>query len=251
MQSEKKCLSFSLCEWFSNFLTRKHLLCIKQIRLGVLLDLLKQTIFANYRALIRLHKRHWIPLPLYNRWWSMIKSWLLQNGNEIKKQFGVWLKMQKKAMTTKVNENQMNRWRRCLIHLFTCFHILFSIFNNTIIGSHNNGWNEQQHNAERLLKLIEEIYRWLPLGTIVNNRVFVVHGGISDTTDLDLLKSLDRGKVSTFSFLFIFLFFCYFSSLSSSRMLLIPMLDNSSWIQEENRVFVKFVVVNKNEGASI
>lgn len=53
-----------------------------------------------------------------------------------------------------------------------------------------------QHNAERLLKLIEEIYRWLPLGTIVNNRVFVVHGGISDTTDLDLLKSLDRGKVS-------------------------------------------------------
>lgn len=54
----------------------------------------------------------------------------------------------------------------------------------------------QQHNAERLLKLIEEIYRWLPLGTIVNNRVFVVHGGISDSTDLDLLKSLDRGKVS-------------------------------------------------------
>ncbi|XP_055314894.1 serine/threonine-protein phosphatase rdgC [Sitodiplosis mosellana] len=51
-----------------------------------------------------------------------------------------------------------------------------------------------KHNAERLLKLIEEIYRWLPLGTIVNNRVFVVHGGISDSTDLDLLKSLDRGK---------------------------------------------------------
>lgn len=57
---------------------------------------------------------------------------------------------------------------------------------------------QQQHNAERLLKLIEEIYRWLPLGTIVNNRVFVVHGGISDTTDLDLLKSLDRGKVSIY-----------------------------------------------------
>lgn len=57
-----------------------------------------------------------------------------------------------------------------------------------------------QHNAERLLKLIEEVYRWLPLGTIVNNRVLVVHGGISDSTDLDLIKSLDRGKVS---FLFI------------------------------------------------
>lgn len=55
--------------------------------------------------------------------------------------------------------------------------------------------NKQQHNAERLLKLIDEVYRWLPLGTIVNNRVLVVHGGISDSTDLDLIRSLDRGKV--------------------------------------------------------
>lgn len=52
-----------------------------------------------------------------------------------------------------------------------------------------------QHNAERLLKLIEGVYRWLPLGTIINNRVFVVHGGISDTTDLDMIRSLDRDKV--------------------------------------------------------
>lgn len=59
-----------------------------------------------------------------------------------------------------------------------------------------------QHNAERLLKLIDEVYRWLPLGTIVNNRVLVVHGGISDSTDLDLIRSLDRGKVSTTSYLF-------------------------------------------------
>ncbi|GLV35149.1 retinal degeneration C [Carabus blaptoides fortunei] len=51
-----------------------------------------------------------------------------------------------------------------------------------------------RHNAERLLKLIEGVYRWLPLGTIVNNKVLIVHGGISDTTDLDLIKSLDRGK---------------------------------------------------------
>ncbi|KAG4066467.1 hypothetical protein HA402_007103 [Bradysia odoriphaga] len=51
-----------------------------------------------------------------------------------------------------------------------------------------------KHNAERLLKLIDEVYRWLPLGTIVNNRVLVVHGGISDSTDLDLIKSMDRAK---------------------------------------------------------
>lgn len=34
------------------------------------------------------------------------------------------------------------------------------------------------------------------MGTIVNNRVLVVHGGISDSTDLDLIKSMDRSKVS-------------------------------------------------------
>lgn len=29
----------------------------------------------------------------------------------------------------------------------------------------------------------------------MNNGVLVVHGGISDSTDLDLIRSLDRGKV--------------------------------------------------------
>lgn len=80
------------------------------------------------------------------------------------------------------------------------------MFNIEIISIAPDGMDEQfiyplhsnplQHNAERLLKLIDEVYRWLPLGTIVNNRVLVVHGGISDSTDLDLIRSLDRGKVS-------------------------------------------------------
>jgi hypothetical protein len=52
-----------------------------------------------------------------------------------------------------------------------------------------------QHNAERLLRLIERVYRWLPLGTVVNNKVLVVHGGISDITDLDWVRNLDRHKV--------------------------------------------------------
>jgi serine/threonine-protein phosphatase with EF-hand domain len=52
-----------------------------------------------------------------------------------------------------------------------------------------------QHNAERLLRLIERVYQWLPLGTVVNNKVLVVHGGISDITDLDWVRNLDRHKV--------------------------------------------------------
>ncbi|XP_014248731.1 serine/threonine-protein phosphatase rdgC isoform X3 [Cimex lectularius] len=51
-----------------------------------------------------------------------------------------------------------------------------------------------KHNAERLLKLIETVYRWLPLGTLVNNKVLIVHGGISDSTDIEWLKTIDRQK---------------------------------------------------------
>jgi hypothetical protein len=33
------------------------------------------------------------------------------------------------------------------------------------------------------------------LGTVVNNKVLVVHGGVSDTTDLDWVRNVDRQKV--------------------------------------------------------
>lgn len=61
------------------------------------------------------------------------------------------------------------------------------------IISFSLGW---QHCSDFLLKLIEDVYRWLPLGTLVNNKVLVVHGGISDNTDLDWVKNLSRSKVS-------------------------------------------------------
>lgn len=54
------------------------------------------------------------------------------------------------------------------------------------------------------------MYRWLPLGTIVNNRVLVVHGGVSDSTDLDLIRSLDRGKVNVTITIIIFVLFFRF-----------------------------------------
>ncbi|XP_037959604.1 serine/threonine-protein phosphatase rdgC-like [Teleopsis dalmanni] len=50
------------------------------------------------------------------------------------------------------------------------------------------------NNAEALLKTIDEVYSWLPLGTIINNAIFVVHGGISDKTNLNTIKSLNREK---------------------------------------------------------
>lgn len=55
-----------------------------------------------------------------------------------------------------------------------------------------------RHNADRLLKLIDQVFRHLPLGTLINNKIFVVHGGISETTDLNLIASVRRSKVSDF-----------------------------------------------------
>ncbi|XP_050498182.1 serine/threonine-protein phosphatase rdgC isoform X2 [Diabrotica virgifera virgifera] len=54
--------------------------------------------------------------------------------------------------------------------------------------------SKYKKNHEKLLRLIEGVYRYLPLGTIVNNKVLIVHGGISDITDLDMIKGLDRGR---------------------------------------------------------
>lgn len=63
-------------------------------------------------------------------------------------------------------------------------------------------YNLLQRNSEKLLRLIEEVFRYLPLGTILNNKVLIVHGGISDTTDLEMIQLLDRSKVSFFDFVF-------------------------------------------------
>lgn len=57
-----------------------------------------------------------------------------------------------------------------------------------------------RHNADRLLKLIDQVYRHLPLGTIINNKILVVHGGISENTDLNLIQSVRRSKVSEMEF---------------------------------------------------
>nr|XP_033805625.1 serine/threonine-protein phosphatase with EF-hands 1 [Geotrypetes seraphini] len=45
-----------------------------------------------------------------------------------------------------------------------------------------------------ILKLLQDIYSWLPLATIIDSKVLVLHGGIADTTDLDLLSSIERNK---------------------------------------------------------
>ncbi|XP_059214331.1 serine/threonine-protein phosphatase with EF-hands 2-like isoform X2 [Centropristis striata] len=48
--------------------------------------------------------------------------------------------------------------------------------------------------GKKILKLLQKIFSWLPLATVIDNKVLIVHGGISDTTDLDVIARVDRHK---------------------------------------------------------
>lgn len=53
--------------------------------------------------------------------------------------------------------------------------------------------------ATKLLHLFENIYSWLPVASVIDDRIFVTHGGISDITDLNKINRIKRNKVGSFS----------------------------------------------------
>lgn len=53
-----------------------------------------------------------------------------------------------------------------------------------------------QVHGRRILKLLQMIFSWLPLATVIDHKVLILHGGISDTTDLSLIAKMDRHRVS-------------------------------------------------------
>ncbi|TNM92315.1 hypothetical protein fugu_019327 [Takifugu bimaculatus] len=48
--------------------------------------------------------------------------------------------------------------------------------------------------GKKILKLLQKIFSGLPLATLIDHKVLIVHGGISDTTNLDAIARLDRHK---------------------------------------------------------
>uniref|UniRef100_A0A672IG62 Serine/threonine-protein phosphatase n=1 Tax=Salarias fasciatus TaxID=181472 RepID=A0A672IG62_SALFA len=56
------------------------------------------------------------------------------------------------------------------------------------------GFTKEVLGKYRILKLLQKIFSWLPLATVIDHKVLVVHGGISDTTDLDTVARVDRHK---------------------------------------------------------
>ncbi|XP_053727021.1 serine/threonine-protein phosphatase with EF-hands 2 isoform X2 [Synchiropus splendidus] len=46
--------------------------------------------------------------------------------------------------------------------------------------------------GKRIMKLLQKIFSWLPLAAVIDQKVLVIHGGISDTTDMSTLAKVDR-----------------------------------------------------------
>ncbi|XP_062939446.1 serine/threonine-protein phosphatase with EF-hands 1 isoform X3 [Cynocephalus volans] len=51
--------------------------------------------------------------------------------------------------------------------------------------------------GKKILQILEDLYTWLPIGTIIDNEILVIHGGISESTDLNLLHRLERNKMKS------------------------------------------------------
>ncbi|XP_067231166.1 serine/threonine-protein phosphatase with EF-hands 2-like [Chanodichthys erythropterus] len=51
-----------------------------------------------------------------------------------------------------------------------------------------------QVHGKMILKLLQKIFSCLPLATVIDQKVLILHGGISDKTDLNLIGKLDRQR---------------------------------------------------------
>uniref|UniRef100_G1U8J2 Serine/threonine-protein phosphatase n=1 Tax=Oryctolagus cuniculus TaxID=9986 RepID=G1U8J2_RABIT len=49
--------------------------------------------------------------------------------------------------------------------------------------------------GKKILRTLQDVFRWLPLATVIDEKVLILHGGVSDRTDLELLAKLDRHKI--------------------------------------------------------
>ncbi|KAG8199918.1 hypothetical protein JTE90_015901 [Oedothorax gibbosus] len=54
-----------------------------------------------------------------------------------------------------------------------------------------------QNHASKILQVLEDLYAWLPLATIIDNKIFVVHGGVSAGTKLKDILAIDRHQFQT------------------------------------------------------
>ncbi|XP_029465679.1 serine/threonine-protein phosphatase with EF-hands 2 [Rhinatrema bivittatum] len=51
--------------------------------------------------------------------------------------------------------------------------------------------------GKKILKMLQSVFSWLPLATVIDEKVLITHGGVSDTTDLELLSKIERHKFAS------------------------------------------------------
>ncbi|XP_019133645.1 serine/threonine-protein phosphatase with EF-hands 1 [Larimichthys crocea] len=51
--------------------------------------------------------------------------------------------------------------------------------------------------GREILQLFQDVFSLLPVATVIDGKVLIVHGGISDQTDLDFLSTIERHKVKS------------------------------------------------------
>ncbi|CAF4500577.1 unnamed protein product [Rotaria sp. Silwood2] len=54
--------------------------------------------------------------------------------------------------------------------------------------------HKYKSHATRLLRLFENVYSWLPVASLIDDHIFVTHGGISNITDLAIINQIQRQK---------------------------------------------------------
>ncbi|NXK99011.1 PPE1 phosphatase, partial [Mesembrinibis cayennensis] len=79
--------------------------------------------------------------------------------------------------------------------------------------------------GKQILCLLRDVFSWLPLATIIDSKVLILHGGISDTTDLDFLNALERNKVRDHVHVGVILFSLKNSASSLARLCHLQILD--------------------------
>ncbi|ELK16446.1 Serine/threonine-protein phosphatase with EF-hands 2 [Pteropus alecto] len=130
---------------------------------------LKQQLHARY-VLNLLHetRKHLVQLPNINRLSTCYSEEITVCGKS-------WLEMALQARLKQENSAVMGEEER--------------------YGFTKEVMHKYKTHGKKILKILQDVFCWLPLATLVDEKVLILHGGVSDMTDLELLSKLDRHKI--------------------------------------------------------